>query len=104
MNCGQGLTYDDLLLLPGFIDFPSGDVILESKLTKKITLKVPFVSSPMDTVTGKKIFFSSFSFHSFFVSSFIFFLCTFSRRGLIFSLLSFFCALEVDMAVNLAVS
>lgn len=51
MNCGQGLTYDDLLILPGYIDFPSSKVTLESKLTKKISLKTPFVSSPMDTVT-----------------------------------------------------
>lgn len=51
MNCGQGLTYDDLLLLPGYIDFASSAVTLESPFTKKITLKTPFVSSPMDTVT-----------------------------------------------------
>ncbi|BFZ64732.1 inosine-5'-monophosphate dehydrogenase [Saitoella coloradoensis] len=46
-----GLTYNDFLILPGFIDFPANVVSLESKFTKKIKLHAPFVSSPMDTVT-----------------------------------------------------
>ncbi|XP_077592420.1 inosine-5'-monophosphate dehydrogenase 1b-like isoform X1 [Stigmatopora nigra] len=48
---GDGLTYNDFLILPGFIDFTADDVDLTSALTRKITLKTPLISSPMDTVT-----------------------------------------------------
>lgn len=46
-----GLTYNDFILLPGKIDFPASDVLTESRITRNVVLKTPFMSSPMDTVT-----------------------------------------------------
>ncbi|KAL4913413.1 IMP dehydrogenase/GMP reductase [Aspergillus aurantiobrunneus] len=45
------LTYNDFLVLPGYIGFPSSDVSLDTPVTKRVTLKAPLLSSPMDTVT-----------------------------------------------------
>jgi IMP dehydrogenase len=46
-----GLTYDDIIILPGHIGFGVEQVQLKTKITKNISLSVPLVSSPMDTVT-----------------------------------------------------
>jgi IMP dehydrogenase len=46
-----GYTYDDLICLPGMIDFTVNDVVLETRFTRDIRLKTPIASSPMDTVT-----------------------------------------------------
>jgi len=54
-NGGDGLTYNDFLILPGFIDFAADDVDLSSALTRKLTLKTPLISSCMDTVTESKM-------------------------------------------------
>ena len=52
---GKGITYDDVLLLPGYSDFKRDTIDLSTKLTKKINLKIPLVSAPMDTVTGSDL-------------------------------------------------
>jgi IMP dehydrogenase len=54
-NVGKsGYTYDDLICLPGHINFSVGDVSLETNFTRTISLRTPVVSSPMDTVTESK--------------------------------------------------
>ncbi len=50
-----GYTYNDIILLPGFFDFDKQDVELKTQLTKHIKLHLPFISSPMDTVTEEKM-------------------------------------------------
>mmetsp|Transcript_6241 Transcript_6241/g.18909 ORF Transcript_6241/g.18909 Transcript_6241/m.18909 type:complete len:551 (-) Transcript_6241:378-2030(-) len=47
----SGLTYDDVIFLPGHISFSVEEVSLRSRVTREIAVQTPFVSSPMDTVT-----------------------------------------------------
>jgi IMP dehydrogenase len=47
----EALTYDDVLLLPGFSEILPRDADTRSQLTRSISLNIPLVSSAMDTVT-----------------------------------------------------
>ena len=48
---GQGLTFDDVLLMPAYSEILPSDVTIHAQLTKNIKLHVPVLSSAMDTVT-----------------------------------------------------
>jgi len=50
-----GLTYDDVLLLPGETDVVPSDVDTSTRLTREISLRIPLVSSAMDTVTEARM-------------------------------------------------
>ena len=46
-----GYSFDDVIIMPGFIDFPVESVDLACRVSRNITLKLPLVSAPMDTIT-----------------------------------------------------
>lgn len=48
---GEGLTFDDVLLMPGYSQVLPRDVSIQTRLTKDIQLNVPLLSAAMDTVT-----------------------------------------------------
>ncbi len=52
---GEGLTYDDVLLVPAFSEVLPREVNIQTKFTKNITINIPVVSAAMDTVTESKM-------------------------------------------------
>ncbi|WP_452218862.1 IMP dehydrogenase [Lacinutrix undariae] len=52
---GEGLTYDDVLLVPAFSEVLPREVNIQTKFTRNITINVPIVSAAMDTVTESKM-------------------------------------------------
>ena len=48
---GEGLTYDDVLLVPAYSEVLPRDVSISTKFTRNIQLNVPILSAAMDTVT-----------------------------------------------------
>ena len=51
----QGLTYDDVLLVPAYSEVLPREVNIQTRFTRNISLNVPIVSAAMDTVTESKM-------------------------------------------------
>ncbi|MGW4409920.1 IMP dehydrogenase [Nonomuraea sp. NPDC004702] len=51
----MGLTFDDVLLVPGYSDLQPGEADTRSRLSRDITLSIPLVSAAMDTVTEARM-------------------------------------------------
>ena len=51
----QALTYDDVLLVPGYSNVLPREVNINSKFSKNISLNIPIVSAAMDTVTESRM-------------------------------------------------
>ena len=54
-NFPLGITFDDVLLEPRYSEVVPAEVDVSTQLTRRIKLTIPFLSSPMDTVTEKKM-------------------------------------------------
>ena len=52
---GEGITFDDVLLVPAYSEIIPNDVKLQTRLTRKIKLNVPLMSACMDTVTEHRM-------------------------------------------------
>ena len=52
---GEGLTYDDVLLVPAYSEVLPREVSIKTKFTRNITLNAPVISAAMDTVTESRM-------------------------------------------------
>ena len=52
---GEGITFDDVLLVPAYSEVLPNDVDLTTQLTQKIKLNIPLMSAGMDTVTEHRM-------------------------------------------------
>jgi IMP dehydrogenase len=52
---GDALTFDDVLLVPGYSEITAKDVSLKTRLSRSISLNIPLVSAAMDTVTESRL-------------------------------------------------
>lgn len=51
----EGLTFDDVLLIPGGAEIHPKEISLQTRLTREITLNIPLMSAAMDTVTESRL-------------------------------------------------
>lgn len=54
-NLTVGLTFDDVLVLPGYSDVIPSEAITQTKISRNISVKIPLLSSAMDTVTESRM-------------------------------------------------
>src|SRR5210317_1742575 len=52
---GQGLTYDDVLLVPAYSEILPREVSIQSRFSRNIPLNIPMISAAMDTVTESRM-------------------------------------------------
>ena len=55
IDSNVGLTFDDVLLLPGRSEVLPGETDVASRVTKEISVRIPILSSAMDTVTESRL-------------------------------------------------
>ncbi len=51
----EALTFDDVLLQPGYSEVTAKDVSLQTQLTQSLSLNIPLISAAMDTVTEARL-------------------------------------------------